>query len=82
VNDVDLATPIELSLSAGEVVILSACLETLIEHAERSGDLDAAEMQAFWNLEAALEKANAHILADNWNDILVAAKNEISGRQP
>ncbi|MGB3177127.1 MAG: hypothetical protein WBA90_04525 [Albidovulum sp.] len=79
---IDLSASVQITLSAAEVVLLSACLDDLITDAATSGNVAESEAQALWNFEAALEKANPHILAANWNDILASAKNAISGRKP
>ena len=76
----DLSRQVELKLSEAEIMVLTARLDELISAAASAGQLDAAEEQALWNLSCVIEKSNDYIFAANFDEILEAAKLEITRR--
>ncbi len=74
----DLSRQVELKLSEAEIMVLTARLDELISAAASAGQLDAAEEQALWNLSCVIEKSNDYTFAANFDEILEAAKLEIT----
>lgn len=69
-----------IEFSEAELSVLCSCVDKLVACAEKSGEFDAAELRALWNLEAHFEKkASGIVFARDYELRLASYKKELLG---